>query len=150
MLLSKIQSPSLFPPVLLFFTPRFTLILNLARPFFFPFSKLCFICLPIATVFSFIQSIPIDSEPHLFSGSHYLGPFFPSATLTLFLCTSAHVRNSFRFDLCSLAFRQLNEEATVTWKMASLYLPTNVFLFVYLRTGSIFYSVMHLVQQFIT
>jgi len=89
-------------------------------------------------------------NPILFRGSHYLGPFFASAPLTLFLCTSAHVRNFSRFALCSLAFHQLNEEATVTWKMASLYLPTNVFLFVYLRTGSIFYSFMHLVQQFIT
>lgn len=61
LLLSKIQSSPLFPPVLLFFTPLFTFILKLTIPFLFSFSKLYFVCLPLATVFSFIQSIPIDS-----------------------------------------------------------------------------------------
>lgn len=65
-----------------------------------------------------LNPFPSIQLPILFRGSRYIGPFFPSAPLTLFLCTSVRVRNSFRFALCSPVYRQMNEESTVTWKMA--------------------------------
>lgn len=66
--------------------------------------------------------------PILLRGSHYIHPpFLPFCTtysFSLYVCP----REKFvpiRVLFCCI--RQLNEEATVTWKMACLYLPTNVF-----------------------
>jgi hypothetical protein len=112
----KIQSSPLFLPVfIIFFNPHAVPSFLTLQDAFIPFLK-AFLHLPTSCHCFLLYSIHSYrlKSPSSLPAPITAVPLFPSAPLTLSLCISVRVKNSFLFVLCSLSFCQLNEEVTVS------------------------------------